>query len=107
MFLADYNSKISCGNYDNLFNFDEFDKTSHALKVLNEEFEAAMKRANERLLADGYGEGNLPDSMVKPESGETSLSGNLILASVEPPSQADTTPNKDLSSSKDNVVRII
>lgn len=56
MFLADYNSKISCGNYANLFNLDEFDKTSHALKVLNEEFEAAMIRANERLLADGFGE---------------------------------------------------
>ena len=56
MFLADYNSKISCGNCGNLFNLDEFDKTSHALKVLNEEFEAAMIRANERLRADGFGE---------------------------------------------------
>lgn len=56
MYLADYKSAISCGNYKDLFNLNDYGKTSHALKVLNEEFEAAMTRANERLLADGYGE---------------------------------------------------
>ncbi len=58
MCLADYKSDISCGGYDHLFNLDDFDKTSYALKVLNEEFESAMIRANKRLLADGYGEGD-------------------------------------------------
>lgn len=56
LFLADYHSDISCGNYLDLFALNDFDKASHAQKVLNEEFEAAMMRANERLLTDGFGE---------------------------------------------------
>lgn len=56
LYLADYKSNISCGNYFSLFDLNDFDKTSYAQKVLNEEFEAAMMRANERLLADGFGE---------------------------------------------------
>lgn len=57
LYLADYKSNISCGNYLDLFNLNDFDKTSYAQKVLNEEIEAALKRTNERLLAAGYGEG--------------------------------------------------
>jgi len=58
MYLADYNSGISSGG--NPLSLNDFDKTSHALKVLNDEFEAAMMRANERLLADGFGEFKIP-----------------------------------------------
>ena len=56
MYLADYKSEIKTGGCFALFNLDDFNKTSHALKILNEEFESAMKRANKRLLADGFGE---------------------------------------------------
>lgn len=58
LYLADYKSNISCGNYFDLFNLNDFDKTSYAQKVLNDEIEVALKRTNERLLAAGYGEGN-------------------------------------------------
>lgn len=56
MYLAEYKSGIHNGGCDRLFSSDDFDKTSYALKVLNNEFEKAMTRANERLLADGFGE---------------------------------------------------
>lgn len=59
MFLAEYKSSIQNGGYDRHFNLNDFDKTSYALKVLNEEFEAAMIRANNRLLANELGEGEL------------------------------------------------
>lgn len=62
MYLNDYNSKISSDGDGHLFNLDDFDKTSYALKVLNDEFEVAMIRANERLLADGYGKTQMPPS---------------------------------------------
>lgn len=56
LYLADYKSDISCGSHLSLFDINDFDKTSYAQKVLNEEIEAALKRTNERLLAAGYGE---------------------------------------------------
>ena len=62
LYLADYKSNISCGNYLSLFDINEFDKTSYAQKVLNDEIEVALKRTNERLLAAGYGEENLNKS---------------------------------------------
>lgn len=54
MYLADYSSGIESGGCP--LSLNDFDKTSYALKVLNDEFEAAMIRANERLLANGFGE---------------------------------------------------
>lgn len=54
MYLADYSSGIESGGCP--LNLNDFDKTSYAHKVLNEEIDAAMTRANERLLANGYGE---------------------------------------------------
>lgn len=54
MYLADYSSGIESGGSP--LNLNDFDKTSYALKVMNDEFEAAMIRANEKLLANGYGE---------------------------------------------------
>lgn len=65
LYLADYKSNISCGNYFGLFNLNDFDKTSYAQKVLNEEIEAALKRTNKRLLAAGYGEENFHCPSIK------------------------------------------
>lgn len=56
MYLSEYTSSIQSGDRDGLFSLDDFDKTSYAQKVLNEEIEVALKRTNERLLADGFGE---------------------------------------------------
>lgn len=54
MYLADYSSGIESDGCP--LSLNDFDKTSYALKVMNDEFEAAMIRANEKLLANGYGE---------------------------------------------------
>jgi len=54
MYLADYSSGIESGGSP--LSLSEFDKTSYAQKVLNEEIESAMIRANEKLLANGFGE---------------------------------------------------
>lgn len=54
LYLADYSSGIESSGSP--LSLNDFDKTSYALKVMNDEFEAAMIRANERLLANGYGE---------------------------------------------------
>lgn len=54
MYLADYSSGIESSGCP--LSLNDFDKTSYALKVLNEEFEAAMTRTNKKLLANGYGE---------------------------------------------------
>lgn len=54
MYLDDYSSGIESGGCP--LNLNDFDKASYAHKVLNEEIESAMIRANKRLLADGYGE---------------------------------------------------
>lgn len=62
LFLADYKSNISSDDYFGLFSLNDIDKISYAQKVLNEEFEAAMRRTNKRLLAAGYGEENLNKS---------------------------------------------
>lgn len=70
IYLAEYKSDISCGNYADLFNLNDYDKTSYAQKVLNEEFEKAMIRTNERLLADGYGEENSCKPSIEKDSAE-------------------------------------
>lgn len=53
MYLADYSSGIESGGCP--LSLNDFDKTSYALKVMNEEFEAAMIRTNKKLLANGFG----------------------------------------------------
>lgn len=54
LYLEEYSSGIESGGSP--LNLNDFDKTSYAQKVLNDEIEAAMIRANKRLLADGFGE---------------------------------------------------
>lgn len=63
--LADFKSDISCGNYQFLFDLARVSKATHALKVLNDEFESAIARANERLLADGFGEESFCESSIE------------------------------------------
>lgn len=38
------------------FDMDDFEKQSYALKIINDEFKAVVKRINERLLAEGFDE---------------------------------------------------
>lgn len=54
LYLTDYSSGIESGGCP--LDLNDFDKTSYALRVMNDEFEAAMVRANEKLLANGFGE---------------------------------------------------
>ena len=54
MYLAEYSSGIESDGCP--LSLNDFNKTSYALKVMNDEFETAMIRANEKLLANGYGE---------------------------------------------------
>lgn len=70
MYLTDYSSGIESGGCP--LNLNDFDKTSYAHKVLNEELESAMIRANERLLANGYGEEVFQNTYAKVDAeGET------------------------------------
>lgn len=60
LYLQDYKANISSDGYSFAFGLEDFNKVSHALKVFNEECIAAIKRTNERLLADGFGEIRMP-----------------------------------------------
>lgn len=78
LYIQDYRSNISSDGYQFAFHLRDFDKTAYALKVLNEECISAIKRADERLLADEFGKQidssprweTYPDK-VKPEKPES------------------------------------
>lgn len=59
-YLQDYKSNISSDGYSFAFPLRDFEKVSLAIEVFNEEFVAAIERADQRLLADGFGEIQMP-----------------------------------------------
>lgn len=74
IYLADYLSGIESGGSP--LNLNDFDKTSYAYRVLNEEFEAAMIRANEKLLANGFGEEVFQNPRTKIDADEDITEAN-------------------------------
>lgn len=58
LYLQDYNSSISSDAPSVSFDFKDFDKVVYAQKILNEEFAKAIKRTDERLLAEGFDKNN-------------------------------------------------
>lgn len=65
-YLQDYESNILSDGYSFAFDMRDFDKIAHAQQVLNEECVAAIKRTDERLLAEGFDKIQMP-RMRKPE----------------------------------------
>lgn len=63
-YLQDYKSNILSDGYSFAFDMETFKKVSHALEVLNEECAAAIKRADERLLADGFDNISMPKMRI-------------------------------------------
>lgn len=60
LYLQDYNSSISSDAPSISFDFKDFDKVAYAQKILNEEFAKAIKRTDERLLAEGFDKIQMP-----------------------------------------------
>lgn len=65
LYLENYKSNISSDGYSFAFGLEDFNKVSHALEVFNEECVEAIKRTNERLLADGFDKIQMPQMRNK------------------------------------------
>lgn len=70
LYLQDYKSNISSDAPSIAFSFKDFDKVAYAQKILNEEFAKAIKRTDERLLAEGFDKNNFQIPFWKREGYE-------------------------------------
>lgn len=71
--LIDYKSNIVAEQEG--FEINDFEKQAYALRIINNEIKSAVKRVNERLLAEGFGK----ESFRKPLLGLNEYGGTIDL----------------------------